>query len=217
MDCPYHALEGANLVLCEANRCGWIAQPAATWSNIGFLIVAAAIWRWSRRDGSPAARWFAPIAFATGIGSIAFHATSTLVGQLVDQSIMFLETALFIVLDLRRLGIRAGVIGYIAIVVASVALVLVFPTMGIALFIGHVAAFTAFEIAVIAKRPRPTQKHLVIAVGVFALSYGLWWLDAGHVLCDPENHIFTGHAAWHLLGALSFAFWYRHFAQDATS
>lgn len=140
-------------MLCERDLCEWIAQPAATWSNVGFFVAALVVWRWARRDGLSDARFLAPIALWTGLGSIAFHATGSLAGQLLDQSVMFLETALFLVMGLRRLGARVGLGSYLSIVGGSTALLLVLSSSGIA------------------------------------------------------------RSSWHLLGASSFLFWYRHFAQ----
>lgn len=56
---------------------------------------------------------------------------------------------------------------------------------------------------------------MTTAVVIFTISYGVWWLDRLEVVCDPHNHVVGGHAAWHLLGALSFVFWFRHYEQFA--
>ena len=50
-------------------------------------------------------------------------------------------------------------------------------------------------------------------MALFGVSYAIWWLDRLGVICDPTNHLVTGHAVWHLLGAASFLFWYRFLAQ----
>jgi hypothetical protein len=35
-------------------------------------------------------------------------------------------------------------------------------------------------------------------------------LDLTGVVCRPDNHLFTGHSAWHILTALCLYFFYRH-------
>lgn len=216
--CPYQDFAPANLVLCEADLCGWITQPAAAWSNVGFLIVASILWKWSRDDES-LARFLAPIALLTGLGSFAFHATGTLAGQLIDQSLMFLETSLFIVIGARRVerlqyaAASTVAMAYVVLVVGSIAFILQNPTTGIRLFVVHVAMVAILEVKTWWTKPRARLRYGLGAVATVIVSFVLWSLDASHTLCDPDNHLFTAHAAWHLLGAASFLLWYRHFAQ----
>lgn len=215
--CPYDALERANLVLCEADLCAWIAQPAAAWSNIGFVIAASIIWKCAREsEDRSLARLLAPIALATGLASFAFHATGTLAGQLVDQSVMFLETALFMTIGerrFRRASAARSLATYVGVVGISVAMLLEVPTSGIALFVAHGVVIVGIESVTVWKTRHYSVRWALYAVATLAASFALWWLDAERIVCDPDNHLFTGHAAWHLLGALSFLFWYRHFAQ----
>jgi hypothetical protein len=222
--CPWQSLAPANLSLCEADVCGWVTQPANTWTNVGFLIAGLWILRAARRASSTSPRamaaWFGPIAIATGFASAAFHGTSTFVGQALDQSSMFLESSLFVALSLRRwLGwtSRRTAAVYAAIALVSTALLWWLETVGIALFIVHVVLFGVIELGLLlsrtSSRPPTRYRWLAAACATFAVSYALWWLDKLRVVCDPNNHVFGLHGAWHLLGALSFPFWYLHFAQ----
>lgn len=214
--CPYDSFEGANLVLCEANLCEWIAQPAAAWSNVGFLIAASLIWRWSREDETPA-RFLAPIAVLTAIGSFAFHASGTLVGQLVDQSLMFFETALFITIGSVRLRAKPSslrrLLTYPAIVGLSIAFLVGEPRSGIGLLVLHGCIVVFLEVQTWWRYRGYRVRNALAAIATLVVAFTLWSLDASRTLCDPNNHVFTAHAAYHLLGALSFLFWYRHFAQ----
>jgi hypothetical protein len=215
---PYRAFERANLSMCEATVRGLVAQPANTWSNLGFFAVAAWIFWLARRERAPVAGLLAPIGFATGVGSIAFHATDTLAGQLVDQSLMFLESSFFVVVNLRRVGalatVRSLLLVYAALVVGSTAALIAFPTTGIAIFIAHVVAFLGLEAFLLARRREGIRTRALLGVGAcFAVAYAAWWLDHLRIVCDPDNHLLNGHAVWHLIGALSFFFWYRHYAQ----
>ena len=216
-DCPWGGLAPANLHFCERDLCGWITQPANTWTNLGFVVVGVVLLALARSRGVRGAGLLGPIAIVTGFCSAALHATSSFAGQWLDQSAMFLESALFVTLGLRRWLAwprRALAAFYVVAVTASVALLSVFAEAGIALFIIHVVAFLAIELRLFFRDRRRTRYAALIAAGaVFAVSYGLWWLDVLGIACDPDNHAFTAHGAWHLLGALSFVFWYRHFAQ----
>jgi hypothetical protein len=215
--CPWQSLPPANLRFCEADVCGWVTQPANTWTNIGFLVVGLVILRAARKMNAPLAGALGVVAVLTTFTSSALHATGTFAGQAIDQAAMFLESALFVVLELRRWRpfARASLAAvYLALVIASTALLLVYQTAGIALFIAHVAVFLGLELALAVRDRRGTDyRFFGAACGIFVLSYGIWWLDELRIVCDPENHLFGGHGAWHLLGAASFYFWFRHFAQ----
>ena len=215
--CPWDALAPANLHFCERALCGWVTEPANTWTNVGFLLAGLWVLRRAARDGATRAGRLGWIAIATALASSAFHATSTFAGQAADQGVMFLESALFVVLNLdrwRRLSPRGLVTLYATLVAASVALLLAVPTSGITVFTLHVVTFLALELRLALRDWARTSYGALVAAGLtFAASYALWWLDRLGVVCNPDNHVFTAHGAWHLLGALSFVFWYSHYAQ----
>src|SRR5690349_14162358 len=96
MGCPWSDFMPANLRFCEARLCGWVTEPANTWSNVGFFIVGAIVLSDARRNGRLIAGSLGLIAVLTGIGSTAFHGTSTFAGQALDQSAMFLESGFFV-------------------------------------------------------------------------------------------------------------------------
>lgn len=210
---PWGSLAPANLTFCEAALPGWIAEPANTWSNVGFVVVAIIL---ALRRGDRVARALAIVALFTGISSALFHASRTFAGQALDQSVMFMESALFVVWNLRRArsSRRDDRALYLALVVIPVLLLLTLETVGILLFTLEIATFLALELRLALRDQQRARYGGLLAAGAcFALSYALWWLDRTGILCDPENHVFGGHAAWHLLGALSFWLWHRHFGQ----
>jgi hypothetical protein len=215
--CPWQGLPPANLSFCEADVCGWITQPANTWTNVGFLIAGIVIIREARRAPAGMAAWLGPIAIATGLASTAAHATSTFVGQALDQAVMFLESSLFVAIGFARWrrSPRHVTALYAALVIVSTVALLAVPTAGIALFAGHIVVFVVLEVR-LAFRDRATDhRYLIAAVATFAVSYGLWWLDKQGIVCDPSNHVLGLHGVWHFLGALSFPMWFRYFAQFA--
>ena len=207
--CPYDALEPANLAFCEQRVCGWIVEPANTWTNVGFLIAGIAILFTPRGR----ARHLGWIALVTGLASASFHATGTLVGQLFDQSAMFLETSLFIVIDLDRLKPRSQRVRYLVLASSSIILLVTFPTAGIALFTLHSVGFVVLEVVCFARSRARSYRSLIGAWLCFVASFLVWSLDKSGAVCEPQNHVLTLHGVWHLLGAISFALYYRHFRQ----
>ena len=47
-NCPWHSsadlLGAPNIKWCEATLCGWISEPANTWSNLLYLVSALALY-----------------------------------------------------------------------------------------------------------------------------------------------------------------------------
>jgi hypothetical protein len=215
--CPWASFQPANLTFCEEDRCAWITQPANTWSNVGFLIVGILLLRLAHRQRLRGAWFFGPIAVLNAFTSSALHGTGTFMGQAADQSGMFLESALFVTLNLARwrCWTRPRLMAfYVVLVAVSIVLLLRYEALGIALFIAHIVTFAGIEVRLLLRdRTTTNYRPLGSVVGLFALSYGLWWLDKLRIVCDPKNHVFTLHAAWHLLGAASFYFWFRFYEQ----
>ncbi len=52
-----------NVKWCEETLCGVIAEPANTWSNLAYLVVAAWLWWFTRKDESRTLRFWATVAW----------------------------------------------------------------------------------------------------------------------------------------------------------
>jgi len=55
------------------------------------------------------------------------------------------------------------------------------------------------------------MKNFIISVGFLALAFTCSMLDLSGIYCDPTNHWIQGHALWHVFGAASFIFSFRHY------
>ena len=75
--CPWDALEPAAMHFCERELCGWITQPANTWSNLAYIIVGAWLIRLAFREGHRPLAAIGLIEILIGIGSFFFHMSST--------------------------------------------------------------------------------------------------------------------------------------------
>lgn len=204
-------LEPARLHFCEQTLPGWIKHPADTWTNIGPAIAGFMILRDARR---PLHRMLGAAALWTGVASAYFHASDTILGELLDLSGMFLFIFSIMAIQQHRARPAGSAAQLIAmVVVASLVMTLlsaystVFAIPGFAVFVVCVVARGIYD--------RKLGPWAWAMVGTFLVAWGFWWLDLMHVLCVPTNHVLTGHGVWHLLNGLVFWFTYLHY--DATT
>jgi Ceramidase len=214
--CPWQDFAPAVQSFCEEPRCAWVVHPAETWSNVGFFLVGWLILRRARGRPFRPSLLLGLIMILTGVGSTLFHATGTFFGEALDLGSMYLQSSLFIALNARRLWRwqpRPTAALFAAILVPSLALLLAIRTLGVPLFIAQVVLFVALELRLLLRYGSGRYGPLWAAVGAFALSYASWWLDKLGIVCNPRNHILTGHSVWHFLGALGGWYWYRFYSQ----
>lgn len=207
---------------CEAHV-GLIKQPANTFSNIGFMVVGLIIgWVAAREGGQRDPQWqrnrmrttafyptlYAAVATFLGPGSMAMHASTTAWGGKIDVYSMFLWVAFPVAYAITRLydlPVRrfAALYGLLALVLGAYLLIDLFP--GTPLFGVLIAVFSAIEVAVF-RRVRDAHARrswLGVAVVAFAIAFAIWLPShTGGPLCNPES-LLQGHAAWHLLCAVS--------------
>lgn len=216
--CPWDTFDPGTVAFCEDRLCSWIAEPSNTGSSLGYLLIGA--WmlanavrsRRSRSDGTGAPLALGAVAVAQlmiGVGSVFFHASGTFAGEAVDQIGMFLLSALILVFAAGpSLGWSSErtVSAYMALVAASTfAMALVRP-IGIPLFAIELALGLGWQLrtwSTTASAERRAYRPFFVALALFGVSLSFWLADITRVLCEPTNHLVTGHAVWHVLNACS--------------
>lgn len=158
-------------------------------------------------------------AILVGIGSFCLHATGTFWGELLDVGSMFTISTLFVVLSVRRLGTWAAgeltVLGG-SLMAVSIGLLLWFPLSSSFAFGAQLVLAIGVEIALLKRSQRaPTYVWLKAMVACFALAFLSWILDFTKIACDPDNHLVSGHAVWHVLNAASLYCASRYYEQWA--
>lgn len=217
--CPWNWLEPATLSFCEASQCGWISQPANSFSSLSYVVLGMFIWLQPRRESF--LRCFGVLACLIGVTSFFYHASNSFLGEFLDIGSMYLFSALILTLNLIRIGILSknnwGKF-YFPLVLGSLFLLLNFKKIGIWMFGVQVVLFIGLEIYLFFKRKsnglgKIYYKNYLMALGFFSASYIIWLLDFHKVVCSPQNHFFQGHAVWHFLNAFCFYFLYRFYLQ----
>jgi hypothetical protein len=205
-----------NVKWCEETLCAWIAEPANTWSNLSYLVAAAALFAWARREGSRALQFFAPAAAIAGLASLTYHASVAFVTQVFDFFGMYVYFLLLLGLNLARLGAvpRSGRIFWPAVLVLTGLTVAVaragLPVQGIIALL--IAAILATE--ALASRARPARHGaFFLSLALIAAAAAFSAADASRLWCDPSNHWIQGHAIWHALGAAALFASFFHYRQ----
>lgn len=206
--CPWDGLEPASVAFCEARLCAHVVEPSNAWSSWGY--VALGLWLLLRREARQRGL-LAGVALANvaiGLGSFAFHATGTFIGELIDLFGMFLLSGLMLAHALGRFrGWSPGRVGlaWAGFVVTPMLGVLMVKPAGIPLFAMELLTAIGLEVRAWRRGESPHFRVFAQALGLVALAFVIWLTDTTKLLCDPHNHIVTGHAVWHALNAVAIA------------
>lgn len=218
-DCPWADLAQSPALFCEASLCGWVRQPGNAWSNVGFLVAAAAIFLETARHHRHL-RVMAWILVLMGLGSTFYHASETRLGLWLDYAGMVSMTAYMGAFCLGR-ALGVGVVGrratFAALLVVGMAplAIAALPLRGTFVALNAVCPLVEGLLALRPETRARSYRWFVAAWLAFAVAFALWVLDARGVLCDPDDHVLSGHAAWHLLDAAMFWFSFRYYRQFA--
>jgi hypothetical protein len=220
-NCPWHALGEygpPNIKWCEERLCAWVNEPANAWSNLAFVAVALVIAGSARGLRSSLLRRFAPATAAVGVCSFVFHASNTYLTQVLDFFGMYLFCGLLIGVNAARLGWLAprsravAVVGGALALTAVTAVIVRFEAPIQVIVLGLVVAIVVGEALCQWRRPGRLRVFYV-ALGLLAAALTCSILDATRRWCDPADHLWQGHALWHVFSALSLLAAFVHYRQ----
>lgn len=209
-----------NVKWCEATVHGWITEPANTWSNIFFFIVLYLMFRESRRQPNAQSSLWLPATAILGFGSGIYHASSTLVFQILDFFGMFLVFLIPLFVNFKRLGWASLVsrkkYWLTSILATAVIPFIVHTEFPIQALIGSVALSVIFSEFVLWQRgPRQglTYSSFFVCAALLATAGMFSAADVSGLYCDPDNHFIQGHAIWHFFSSSAIYFGYKHYRQ----
>lgn len=213
--CPWSGWAPPNVDWCEEQLCAWVTNPADTWSNLAYLVIAVWMWRAARQDGDRTLAIFAPAAVFVGFASGIYHASYTAFFQFFDFMSMFVFTMVIITVNAVRLGwVTPGRAPLFAIVgaVGSSALVPVVSQTPVpiqAMVFVHIVFIVAQELVILRVRAdgdvAVDRRGLWLGLSLITAAAISSVSDVTRTVCDPTNHWIQGHAVWHVLSAASLA------------
>lgn len=224
--CPWYpitVIQGApNIKWCEETLCQWISEPANTWSNLGYLIVAVLITIIAfRKRHSFELKQFGPIIFFMGAMSFFYHQSNFYGSQILDFVGMFFFVGWAMGMNFIRLGKmnKKKLIPFNIIVgvIFTIAMHIMYMTgvkfQGIVLISGFIILATEVK----AQRILRTEiKWFVAAIITLIVAFGFSISDGKRIWCDPSQHgwFSQGHAVWHWVASLAMFFIYKHYSQE---
>jgi len=204
----------ATVSFCEARLPASVAEPANSWSSFGYVAIGFGLAALAARDGRRVLGLIGVTGVLIGLGSFAFHATATFLGQFLDEASMFLLSGMAVTFALRRLfhwdAVRS-VACYGALASSSIALLALIKTSGIPMFAAQVSTAIVVELILASRGGDGVHYGSLYAVlALFAVAFALWSLDLTRTVCSADwSHVFNGHVAWHLLSAACLVPYYR--------
>jgi hypothetical protein len=217
-NCPWHEAQLSygtpNVDWCEPTICSYITEPANTWSNIGFLIVALLI---LKKFKHKLIRCFSWIVLTMGLFSSIYHATNNYMSQYLDFIGMSLMTSFLLTFGIIRVTQKSwGEFFSFYWFFVSMNLVLIM-FLDIAklpvqlLLMMNAVPIVAIEVAIVLKTKKIKRElYFALSVCVLILAQIFAQVDLHRIYCEPKNWILHGHVAWHLLCAVAMYYAAKH-------
>jgi Ceramidase len=222
-DCPWHQFKSSEIDFCEENLCGWIVEPANSWSCVSYLVVGYFILQLCKKYNLPKSSvYFGYIAILIGLFSVAFHATLTFFGSILDLSSMYLllGNILFIVSERyflfhHKKYLKFSGISFWLFITALLVITFFFEkTTGI-LYLGLVVTIFCLEIRLLFLERSKDKNYgwLLVTFIAYVFSSFFWYFDTFQIYCFPENHLVNGHVIWHFGSAACIFTVFKHYSQ----
>lgn len=218
--CPWSNYAPSTIYFCEAATCTWIAHPAEAWSSFLISLFGIYIIYDAKKKNLPMLWLFGLAGILVGLFSFAFHATMTFWGEILDLGSMYMVVAVAVAFNLRRYFpkiTKNGLYGIIVLITfGSLSGLAIYKPLGSAIFATIIIIAVSTEIYMrnrVQTEYKVDYKYLIYCIGTLLFAWGIWWTDKLKIICDPENHIWTGHSTWHLLNGVSIYFLYKLYQQ----
>lgn len=215
--CPWMQYPRGNFPLCEEALCEWVRQPANSYSNIGFFIVAAYLIYLYIKKQSVHGLGFGICAIIVGTASFLAHAAGTKLFGFFDFAAIFSAFSLYAAKNMiytNAVKKKNVFLVFCFFFVPAVLLLYNFTVLREVIFASFVIGLLIWESKILKRQDKPfLVKSNLKLLSVFLVGAVCLALDASKVICDPHNHFFQMHSLWHVCCALSIYFLARHLDQ----
>lgn len=213
--CPWYdftqTVGAPNIKWCEETLCAWISEPANTWSNLLYMILAVFVCKQFSKSKHMLVSYLGPSMFFMGAMSFVYHMSNNYFTQLLDFVGMYALLMWVFILNLMRLKVNMKKSGYWTLytifVLFLTALVHVLYLENIkfqfiVVVIGLAIGISEFFVYKSKKEQGVSYANFIKALVIIIIAETFSLLDVNRVMCTPDNHIIQGHAIWHVIGAI---------------
>ncbi len=220
--CPWYDITekfGApNIKWCEETLCQWISEPANTWSNALYIIVAIYfLFQWRKHAFLPLR--YAPIGILIlGSFSLIHHMSNFYLTQTLDFIGMFICVYNLLLMNIHRL-VKLTKVQYISILILLISLstlavhvtyVIDIPIQGAVIGLALLIVLTEI-LCVYRNKGAKNYNSFFISIFFLIIAGCCVAVDINKTWCDPTNHWIQGHALWHIFSAVMFYYIYMHY------
>lgn len=225
--CPWYDITektGApNIKWCEETLCHWVSEPANTYSNIGYLLVAVLLlYLGIKNRHNSNMLQYGPIIFFMGAMSFFFHQSNFYVSQILDFIGMFFFVGWAIGMNL----VRMGKLKYKNMIWFNLGLGIFYTAITHAMYVGGlkfqgIVLVSGFAIMLTEYLARNTvkvnYKWFATTILILIFAFGFSIADGKRIWCDPSQHgwFSQGHALWHWIASFAMLTLYLHYSQAA--
>lgn len=216
--CPWESLQTLygppNIKWCEERLCSYIQEPANTWSNLSYLLVAFLIFIKFRKANQQVTRDLSTVIFIMGSLSFVYHATNNFLTQALDFLGMYLFTSYLLAFCIRQIlpDIRNQFYRiYFSFLLVNLCIFCLFLFVGIPIQMTVlINAIVVIAISLIVRRNSiglgNTSRSFLYAIVFFLLAQTLSILDITRTFCIPNHAFLQGHAIWHIFSSIGIYF-----------
>ena len=209
--CPWYEAQqtyGApNVNWCEPTQCGYINEPANTWSNLPFLIFGILIFQKARKSLTS---FFGVNVFLMGVFSFTYHASNNFLTQYIDFLGMFLVMSFLLTFATIRFFQKTWEDFYKLFWAFFSIHCVIFMIFDITLIpVQYIMALNALPVLFMEVGSSLRSGELLkiyyfwLGLAGMILAQGFAIMDIQRIYCNPENLWFHGHVMWHLISSLA--------------
>jgi len=218
---PYSELLGyPNANWCEEVSCFWISEPVNTYSSLSFIFIAFGLFYLLSKKNHPDLKQYLNTLLLVGVFSIFYHSSLSYLSELLAHGIIYTFFGGMIAKNLTRQGKlnysqrTKFLIGYvISFLIINYILYSQFLTTQVLIPVNYLLYILSEFMCRKYEEEKPKYHYLLVGFVVLIVAEAFSSIDLLKIYCNPKSTFFHGHALWHILAGISFAFAFLHIYQ----